>query len=175
MAGSYLFFYQIALAISVLCFFKPSTARNNQTDRLALLDIKAKISHDPLSVMSSWNHSLHFCDWYGVICNQKHQRVETLDLQSSKLTGTISPHIGNLSFLQRLYLSNHSFAGTILLEIDRLRRLKAMFLYSNFLEGEIPLNISSCYNLVYIDVSNNRLVGEIPIHSVCLKICKILS
>ncbi|CAO2815099.1 unnamed protein product [Amaranthus hypochondriacus] len=162
MAGSYLFFYQIALVILVLFFLKPSTAGNNETDRLALLEIKAKIMHDPLGVMSSWNESLHFCDWYGVICNQRHQRVETLDLQSSKLTGTISPHIGNLSFLQHLYLSNNSFAGTIPLEIDRLHRLKAMFLHSNFLGREIPLNISSCYNLVYINLFDNRLVGEIP-------------
>ncbi|KAM4072605.1 hypothetical protein ACB094_11G150700 [Castanea mollissima] len=58
---------------------------NNETDRLALLKFKAKITQDPLMVMSSWNHSIHFCQWGVVTCGRQHQRVTVLDLQSSKL------------------------------------------------------------------------------------------
>ena len=58
---------------------------NNETDRLALLEFKAKIINDPLQVMSSWNDSFHFCRWRGVTCGRRHQRVTMLDLQSSKL------------------------------------------------------------------------------------------
>ena len=36
---------------------------NNETDQLALLEFKAKITDDPLQVMSSWNDSIHFCQW----------------------------------------------------------------------------------------------------------------
>ena len=70
---------------------------NNETNRLGLLAFKAKITDDPLQVMSSWNDSIHFCQWRGVTCGRRHQRVVVLDLQTSKLVGSISPHVGNLS------------------------------------------------------------------------------
>uniref|UniRef100_A0A2N9G939 Leucine-rich repeat-containing N-terminal plant-type domain-containing protein n=1 Tax=Fagus sylvatica TaxID=28930 RepID=A0A2N9G939_FAGSY len=53
--------------------------------RLALLEFKAKITLDPFGVMSSWNDSIHFCQWRGVTCGRRHQRVTVLDLQSLKL------------------------------------------------------------------------------------------
>ena len=96
---------------------------NNETDRLALLYIKAKISKDPLGVMSSWNDSIHFCQWKGVSCGRQHQRVTALDLHSQKLVGSISPNVGNLSFLWKLILENNSFYNEIPPEIGCLHRL----------------------------------------------------
>ena len=84
----YLMIYTIILFISCIHF---SIAGNNDTDRMALLEIKAKIN--------SWNESLHFCTWYGVTCGLKHQRVTVTNLPSLKLSGSISPYIGNLRFL----------------------------------------------------------------------------
>ncbi|XP_050208720.1 putative receptor-like protein kinase At3g47110 [Mercurialis annua] len=43
----------------------------NDTDRLALLEFRNKISADPFSVVSSWNASVHFCLWYGVKCSRQ--------------------------------------------------------------------------------------------------------
>ena len=63
---------------------------NNETDRSALLEFKAKIIHDPLGALSSWNDSIHFCQWQGVTCGHRHQRVTVLDSQSLKLVGSIS-------------------------------------------------------------------------------------
>uniref|UniRef100_A0A2N9FYY0 Protein kinase domain-containing protein n=1 Tax=Fagus sylvatica TaxID=28930 RepID=A0A2N9FYY0_FAGSY len=71
---------------------------NNETDRLALLEFKAKITHDPFGVMTSWNGSIHFCRWGGVTCGRRHQRVTMLDLRSL-LSGTIPPPIFNMSSL----------------------------------------------------------------------------
>uniref|UniRef100_A0A2N9FWZ4 Leucine-rich repeat-containing N-terminal plant-type domain-containing protein n=1 Tax=Fagus sylvatica TaxID=28930 RepID=A0A2N9FWZ4_FAGSY len=65
---------------------------NNETDRLALLEFKAKITLDPFGVMTSWNDSIHFCQWRGVTCGRRHQRVTVLDLRSLKLIGSISSH-----------------------------------------------------------------------------------
>ena len=86
---------------------------NNETDRLALLEFKAKITLDPLKVTSSWNNSIHYCQWQGVTCGPRHQRVTMLDLQSLKLVGSISPHVGNLSFLRILTLQNNIFHNEI--------------------------------------------------------------
>ncbi|KNA13483.1 hypothetical protein SOVF_116320 [Spinacia oleracea] len=139
-----------------------SKAGNNETERLALLAIKANITDDPLGVMSSWNDTLHFCKWYGVTCARKYDRVSILDLHSSKLTGILSPHIGNLSFLTDLHLENNSFGGTIPHEISRLHRLRTLWLFNNSVQGEILSNISSCYSLIEINLVHNNLLGEIP-------------
>ncbi|XP_075647047.1 uncharacterized protein LOC142617956 [Castanea sativa] len=135
---------------------------NNETDRLALLEFKAKITQDPFGVMTSWNDSFHFCQWRGVTCGHRHQRVIVLKLSSSKLVGSISPHVGNLSFLRNLTLPNNSFHYEIPPEIGRLRRLKFLLLHNNTLSGKIPSNISSCHNLEVLRVGFNLLTGEIP-------------
>lgn len=130
---------------------------------MALLEIKSKISDDPFGVMSSWNDTLHFCKWHGVYCSHLHlHRVTALDLQSSKLKGSLSPYVGNLSFLKMLQLQNNSFGGKLPPEIGRLYRLKFLLLRNNSFEGGFPMNISGCTSLIKLDVYNNRLVGHIP-------------
>ncbi|KAJ9159049.1 hypothetical protein P3X46_024580 [Hevea brasiliensis] len=151
--------------IHFLCFNLPAASaihKNNETDRLALLDFKAKIS-DPFGVMRSWNNSLHFCRWYGVTCGRRHQRVTTLDLHSHKLSGPISPHVGNLSFLRVLSLYNNSFSHEIPPQIGRLSRLQTLSLYNNSIDGHIPPSISNCSNLLFFYLDNNNLAGEIPV------------
>uniref|UniRef100_A0A7N2LEU2 non-specific serine/threonine protein kinase n=1 Tax=Quercus lobata TaxID=97700 RepID=A0A7N2LEU2_QUELO len=143
-------------------FITSVLGKNNETDRLALLDFKAKISKDPLGVMSSWNDSIHFCQWKGVSCGRRHQRVTVLNLQSQKLVGSISPNVGNLSFLWKLNLENNSFYNKIPPEIGRLQRLEVLLLNNNTIGGTIPSNLSSCAKLRVFHAAINNLVGEIP-------------
>uniref|UniRef100_A0A803LP08 non-specific serine/threonine protein kinase n=1 Tax=Chenopodium quinoa TaxID=63459 RepID=A0A803LP08_CHEQI len=133
-----------------------------ETDHLALLEIKAKITDDPLGVMRSWNDTAYFCKWHGVTCSNRHKRVTGLDLQSLKLTGSLSLHVGNLSFLKQLQLQNNSFTGSIPSEIGNLHRLQYLLFSDNLFQREIPESISGCSSLVVLDGSNNRLKGQIP-------------
>ncbi|KAI3852653.1 hypothetical protein MKX03_003299 [Papaver bracteatum] len=136
---------------------------NKSNDQSALLAFKDGITEDPFGVLSTWNNSLHFCQWRGIICSLRHRsRVTVLNLNSQKLAGSISPVIGNLSFLKELILRNNSLTGEIPQQIGRLSRLKRLGLLINSLEGEIPENISRCSNLVQLDLSNNNLSGKIP-------------
>ncbi|KAG6624670.1 hypothetical protein CIPAW_16G044300, partial [Carya illinoinensis] len=150
----------------ICCFVSSITfvvGAGNETDRLALLDFKAKTTHDPLGILSSWNYSIHFCSWQGVTCGRKHHdRVTKLHLRSQNLGGSISPQVGNLSFLRELILSNNSFIHIIPPEVGRLRRLQILALGNNSISGQIPSNISGCTNLIYIRVHYNKLCGEIP-------------
>ncbi|KAL5703665.1 non-specific serine/threonine protein kinase [Ranunculus cassubicifolius] len=141
----------------------------NDTDRKPLLAIKNGITQDPHNVMSSWNHSTHFCKWFGVTCNLRHQRVVTLDLRNHELVGTISPSVSNLSFLKVLNLSINNFYGNIPQELGRLSHLQYLNLSFNSFGGEIPLNLSKCENLTYLDVGSNALVGSIPFQLSSLK------
>ncbi|CAN1187569.1 Probable LRR receptor-like serine/threonine-protein kinase At3g47570 [Linum perenne] len=136
---------------------------SNETDRAALLHFKSMISVDSSKALSSWNDSTHFCQWYGVSCSERHSgRVTSLSLQSQGLSGSISPHIGNLSFLKVLLLYNNSFIQEIPSEIGRLHRLQTMELYNNSLTGEIPSNISGCSALTVCRLHNNNLMGSLP-------------
>ncbi len=137
-------------------------SKNNETNRLALLEFKAKITIDPFEVMTSWNDSIHFCQWRGVACGRRHQRVTVLDLQSLKLVGSVSPHVGNLSFLRNLTLQNNTFHNEIPLEIGRLHKLQVLRLDNNTINGKIPSNLSACTKLQVLFFSKNLLTGEIP-------------
>ncbi|CAN1143749.1 Receptor kinase-like protein Xa21 [Linum perenne] len=121
------------------------------------------VTGDPLGALSSWNDSVHFCEWYGVSCSKRHHgRVTVLNLSSHGLYGSISPHVGNLSFLKFLCLYNNNFIGEIPPEISHLHRLQRLSLHNNLLDGEIPSNISRCFNLIIFDVCHNKLVGRLP-------------
>ncbi|TYG51697.1 hypothetical protein ES288_D10G280500v1 [Gossypium darwinii] len=149
--------------LNLLCLATASPlVRGNDTDQQALLQLKAKITGDQLNIMESWNSSIHFCQWIGVTCGRKHPRVTKLKLRVLKLSGSLSPYIGNLSFLRELDLAGNSFYNRIPREIGGLRRLGALDLSNNSINGEIPSNLSACSKLILVDMSNNQLTGEIP-------------
>ncbi|CAN0899406.1 Probable LRR receptor-like serine/threonine-protein kinase At3g47570 [Linum grandiflorum] len=164
-SGKFWVFVAIALLqLSNFSFFHNTAAGafSNETDREALLQFKSKISGDPFQVLSSWNDSLPFCQWHGVTCSTRDQRVTALNLPSLKLSGSLSPHIGNLSFLIDLVIYNNSFTKEIPPEIGRLKKLEQLGLLNNSFTGEIPSNISSCSALILFQAAYNRLEGELP-------------
>ncbi|XP_056162808.1 probable LRR receptor-like serine/threonine-protein kinase At3g47570 [Syzygium oleosum] len=148
----------IALA---LCLYQVSST-TNETDKHALLAFKAGITADPFGVLNSWNHSIGFCQWYGITCGRRHRRVTVLDLSSQGLSRPISPHIGNLSFIRELRLQNNSLGHVIPPQVGQLRRLRILRLHNNSLVGEVPRNISGCSDLVLLRLGVNKLTGEIP-------------
>jgi hypothetical protein len=139
----------LLFTISLLCL-QPATSSvtpTNETDRLALLKFKASIAIDPYGILSSWNDSIQFCNWRGITCGHRHQRVTALELEGHKLRGTITPFIGNLTFLRTINLQNNSFYGEIPKEVDHLFRLQHLILSNNTLGGEIPVSLTNCSKL----------------------------
>ncbi|KAJ8770549.1 hypothetical protein K2173_018040 [Erythroxylum novogranatense] len=134
----------------------------NETDRIALLKFKSGISKDPFGIFNSWNDSNSFCNWYGITCSRRHQRVTALNTTGKNLVGAISPYIGNLSFLRTLALRNNSFTGEIPQEVGNLLRLRYFDLTGNILGGDIPTNLTRCNKLETIYLAYNKLVGKIP-------------
>ncbi|KAK2995497.1 hypothetical protein RJ640_000780 [Escallonia rubra] len=166
--------------VLLICILPSSTYSSlvlgNETDYLALLSFKAEqASNDPFHIMASWNESTHFCNWVGVTCSPRHQRVIAMSLQPKELSGPLSPAIGNLCFLRDLCLQENAFTGIIPQEIGRLSRLRTLGLANNLLSGEIPANISKCLNLEILDLGGNKLVGTIPLDSQYLLKLQILN
>ncbi|CAL8169125.1 unnamed protein product [Prunus armeniaca] len=134
----------------------------NESDRLALLDFKKRITQDPFHIMSSWNDSIDLCSWVGVTCNPATIRVIVLNLEAQKLVGSLSPSLGNLTYLTGINLMNNSFHGEIPQQIGRLLSLQHLNLSFNSFGGKIPSNISHCVQLSVLDLRSNKLFGSIP-------------
>ncbi|KAJ8617367.1 hypothetical protein MRB53_013553 [Persea americana] len=150
-------------SINLICFAESVTLLKNESDRLSLLAVKDEISDDPNGVLSSWNNSRHFCMWYGVTCSRRHpQRVLALNLSYQSLRGSLSPHIGNLSFLKTIALYNNTLEGHIPQEIGHLFRLRNLAIINNSFDGEIPNNLTNCLQLRFLSLYDNKLVGHIP-------------
>ncbi|CAN0880419.1 Probable LRR receptor-like serine/threonine-protein kinase At3g47570 [Linum grandiflorum] len=139
----------------------PSASANNETDRLALLEFSKAISSDPRGVLHSWNGSTHFCNWVGVSCNLQ-QRVTSLVLNQLDLSGTLSPYIGNLTFLKAINLENNTFRGQIPQQIGKLVHLQELNLTWNAFAGEIPDNLTRCSQLRILRLGSSFLRGTIP-------------
>ncbi|CAL5322649.1 unnamed protein product [Camellia sinensis] len=175
--------FQVSLigSWSFVLFFLALGNGSNITDQLALLALKSQITDDPFKLFTSWNDSVHFCQWNSVTCGHRHchshrQRVVLLDLRSLKLSGNISPYIGNLNFLRAVHLQNNSFVHIIPPELGRLRRLEVLHLNNNSISGEMLLTttwwgnflegIPSSYgNLSYLQkfsAAENNFQGSIP-------------
>ncbi|KAG1358670.1 putative receptor-like protein kinase [Cocos nucifera] len=139
------------------------TLYSNETDQLALLAFKDQITSDPSGVLSTWNATTHFCGWEGVTCGKKHQqRVVALELSSRGLVGSVSPSIGNLTFLRKINLQGNSFFDTIPSDIGHLHRLQQLNLSFNSFGGGIPVELCNCSDLMVLDMRSNLLAGRIP-------------
>ncbi|XP_071697667.1 uncharacterized protein [Rutidosis leptorrhynchoides] len=138
-----------------------SCTSSNETDLQALLSFKSMIS-DPYGGLTSWNESFDLCDWSGVTCGERHRRVTTIILESQGLQGSLSPHVGNLTFLREFSLYNNSLQGSIPNEITHLYRLLRLDIGHNGFSGVIPTNLSGFYNVIQLWLDHNKLVGSIP-------------
>ncbi|EYU40963.1 hypothetical protein ABFS82_07G099400 [Erythranthe guttata] len=154
---SFLIFFSLALYSPATC------SRSNQTDLLSLLAFKEAVDVDPNGALNSWNQTTNFCTWNGITCGRKlPNRVVAINLDSQGLIGSLSSHVGNLSFLRRIDIRNNSFNGRIPQEIGLLRRLEYLEVSNNSFLGTIPKNISQCRNLIYMNLIDNNLSGPIP-------------
>ncbi|KAF8392999.1 hypothetical protein HHK36_021240 [Tetracentron sinense] len=137
-------------------------------DRASLLSFMSGIVSDPDHALESWNSSsFQVCNWTGIRCDSRNDRVVELDLSSRSLRGTISQALSNLSFLSVLDFSGNFFGGQIPAELGALSRLKQLSFSSNLLEGKIPAELGLLRRLVYLNLGNNQLMGEIPVSLLC--------
>ena len=160
----------IILVYSAMAFLAIE-ATNIITDQSSLLALKAHITHDPHNLLANnWTSSTSVCNWVGITCDSQNSRVKVLNLSSMSLTGTIPPHIGNLSFLVHLRLRDNNFHGSLPIELAQLRRLEILHLGLNSFEGEIPTWLSSLPKLQILHLISNEFTGTIyPTYSHLLR------
>uniref|UniRef100_A0A2N9FJB3 non-specific serine/threonine protein kinase n=1 Tax=Fagus sylvatica TaxID=28930 RepID=A0A2N9FJB3_FAGSY len=139
-------------------------SNNITTDQSALLALKAHITDDPYNFLTSnWSTSTSVCNWIGISCGAKHQRVTALNLTHMGLTGTIPPHVGNLSFLTHLSFRNNSFHGSLPNQLASLRRLEVVSFGMNNFSGELPSWLGFFPKLQVLYAYSNSFSGSIPL------------
>ncbi|KAI3522226.1 hypothetical protein L1887_11710 [Cichorium endivia] len=132
------------------------------TDKQALLSVKSQTNTQPPDDLATWDPNVSPCNWTRVVCGDSGRRVVGLDLSGLQITGPVSPHIGNLSFLISLQLQNNRFVGNLPDTITNLFRLRVINISTNSIQGNIPTNISRCIQLRVVDFMQNQLSGSIP-------------
>uniref|UniRef100_A0A803MKC1 non-specific serine/threonine protein kinase n=1 Tax=Chenopodium quinoa TaxID=63459 RepID=A0A803MKC1_CHEQI len=141
----------------LLCFQHSKVGGNNETERLALLEIKAQIRDDPLGIMTSWNDTRHFCKWHGVTCSRKYEQVTKLNLKSAHLTGNLPSDLGiTLPRLTFLSLSYNQFTSHIPASISNCSNLETLQLHNNNLRGQVP-SLNKLVRLTHLVLSHNNL------------------
>ncbi|VAH54717.1 unnamed protein product [Triticum turgidum subsp. durum] len=129
----------------------------------ALLVFKRAVIEDPHSALADWTDADgDACDWRGVLCSSPHGSVVSLRLSNASLKGFIAPELGQLIFLQELYLDHNLLFGTIPKQLGSLRNLRVLDLGANRLAGPIPPELSGLNSVSVINLHSNGLTGNIP-------------
>ncbi len=110
---------------------------------------------------NTWDLNADMSTWYGVTLDTS-GNVQSLNLSSNNLSGTLPSEIGNLTNLRDLNLSGNQLSGTMPTELFSLVELNALLLSNNQLQGTIPSEIGNLTNLNLLELNNNKLTGQIP-------------
>ncbi|WVY90731.1 hypothetical protein V8G54_036245 [Vigna mungo] len=157
--------FLLSVVSQTLVYMTPATVAlvlSSESDKVALLALKKKLTNGVSNSLPSWNHSMHLCEWQGVTCSRRHMRVSVLHLENQNWNGTLGPSLGNLTFLRVLILSNINLHGEIPTQIGRLKRLQLLDLSHNNLNGQIPEHLTNCSKLEVINFLYNKLSGKLP-------------
>jgi hypothetical protein len=102
------------------------------------------------------------CNWSRVDCDAK-KRVIHINLQSTKLSGTIPSAIGQIISLSYLALNMNKLTGLIPTELGLLTNLMELGLGKNMFNGTLPSELGDLINInLELDVSENSLHGTVP-------------
>ena len=111
----------------------------------------------------NWSPYGPITGWNGVIVEGTPGRVQALvGFYPYKVTGQISPAIGNLTELREINFSHYGIDGEIPSSLGNLTHLTHLELEDNRLSGEIPPSLGNLINLESLKLRWNKLTGCVP-------------
>ncbi|KAJ8564488.1 hypothetical protein K7X08_000948 [Anisodus acutangulus] len=157
-----------SFSLSLLLFLSiplPSLSeRCNPNDKKALLEIKKGLGN-PYDLIT-WDPKTDCCtDWAKVTlsCDDKTNRVTSLNLFKIDVASHLSPAFGDLPYLKSLDINNvRNLSGPIPPTITKLSKLTFLRISQTNISGPVPEFLSKLKNITYINLSYNNLVGTIP-------------
>ncbi|KAM7515006.1 hypothetical protein LguiA_004589 [Lonicera macranthoides] len=133
-------------------------------DKFALLTIKTNIIDHSGILSNNWSATSNasICTWIGISCDLNNQFVIALNLSGMGLAGTVTPLIGNLSYLTSLDISYNNFSGSVPEELSHLHHLQYLRLSNNNFTGTIQASLGNITKLEILNLGFNQLTGSIP-------------
>lgn len=141
------------------------------SDRDILMAFYEATGGDNWTRNDNWGSDRPLSEWYGVTtemitpatkAGEPVERVVELELRENNLTGEISPSLGSLTELRRLFLPSNRLTGAIPSKLGNLKNLEDLMLYNNQLSGAIPTELGNLTKLVFLELFSNQLSGTIP-------------
>ncbi|KAM7519020.1 hypothetical protein LguiB_017982 [Lonicera macranthoides] len=138
--------------------------RLDHKDKFALLTIKTNIIDHSGILSNNWSATSNasICTWIGISCDLNNQFVIALNLSGMGLAGTVTPLIGNLSYLTSLDISYNNFSGSVPEELSHLHHLQYLRLSNNNFTGTIQASLGNITKLEILNLGFNQLTGSIP-------------
>uniref|UniRef100_A0A0E0RAS7 Protein kinase domain-containing protein n=1 Tax=Oryza rufipogon TaxID=4529 RepID=A0A0E0RAS7_ORYRU len=126
---------------------------------IALNEIRMMVN-DSRGVLNGWNNNqVSPCYFPSISCDQD-QRVISITLSSSGLSGFLSPNMGKLLYLQQLLLDGNNITGWIPQELGSLSSLTTLKLGGNSLSGSIPDSLGLLSKLQNLYAGNHLNCGQ---------------
>ncbi|XP_009789234.1 uncharacterized protein LOC107821487 [Nicotiana tabacum] len=150
--------------LCILCpIFVKALNLSFNDDILGLMVFKADIQ-DPLGNLVSWNEEDDSpCNWNGIKCNPRSNRVSQIVLDGFGLSGKISRGLLRLQLLRKLSLAKNNFTGSISSTVVQLDNLRVLDLSENNFFGLIPGDFfRQCGPLRSVSLAKNKFLGKIP-------------
>ncbi|WOL14769.1 hypothetical protein Cni_G23550 [Canna indica] len=153
----------VVCLLSLLFLLAESGTTTLNDDVLGLIVFKAGVQ-DPQSKLTSWNENDYdSCNWAGVRCDPKTNRVADLNLEGFALSGSLGRGLLRLQFLETLSLAMNNISGSLSPDFLRLESLWSLDLSGNNLSGTIPEGFfGQCRSIRDISLAKNALLGQIP-------------
>ncbi|XP_074292219.1 putative LRR receptor-like serine/threonine-protein kinase At4g29180 [Silene latifolia] len=132
-------------------------------DVIALERVKSSLANPP----EDWNGDPCFpakYSWTGITCSNNGSRIRiiSINLENMGLSGSLSPHIANLTALNTIVLRRNNLSGTIPFSLGSLKLLEILDLASNQLSGTIPSSLGDLKSLRELHLEHNNLSGTVP-------------
>ncbi|XP_059067534.1 LRR receptor kinase SERK2-like [Cryptomeria japonica] len=141
------------LVFLILLYYPCFVAATNAEGQ-ALLELKAGLNKST-DLLGTWDPNLvePCTSWSHITYSGGH--VTAVHLESMGFSGTLSPHIGELTYLNILRLEDNHISGSLPPELGNMTNLQNLNLSNNDFTGDIPSSLGGSKSIVGI------LIGSI--------------
>ncbi|KAJ4971886.1 hypothetical protein NE237_004985 [Protea cynaroides] len=168
MPGVRVWMFTATLAVCFCCSSLLAGAQITDPHEVSALVAIKKRLEDPMNHLENWSRGDPcMSNWTGVSCfntsaNDGYLHVEELHLLNMNLSGTLSPELGQLSYLEILDFMWNQIGGSIPMEIGHIKSLELLLLNGNQLSGPLPEELGYLPNMERIQIDQNQISGSLP-------------
>ncbi|KAJ4972144.1 hypothetical protein NE237_005243 [Protea cynaroides] len=156
------------LAVCLCCSSLLVHGQITHPDEVSALRAIKKSLKDPMNNLKNWRQGDPCTsNWTGVLCfntteNDGYLHVQELQLLNMNLSGTLSPELGQLSYMEILDFMWNKISGSIPKEIGNITSLELLLLNGNQLTGPLPEELGYLPELNRIQIDQNQISGSLP-------------